>query len=196
MLNAIWVGLIVIGVVVAGSQGRIDVVTSALFSEADKSITVALNLLAIVPVWLGVSKVAEKAGLLQGLARILSPLLRLIFPGIARSPEAMGHVAMNLTANFLGLGNAATPFGLKAMQELQKLNDRPDTATQNMISFLAVNSTCVTILPANMVALRALYGSANPAEIVVATFLATGFSTLVGLTADRVFRRIYRGAGR
>lgn len=189
MIHAIWLSLLLGGVVVAGATGRIEQVTAAATTAAQMGIETVLGLLGIMVLWLGIARIAEEAGLIHALARGMAPLLRGLFPSVPRDHPALGAILMNLSANLLGLGSAATPFGLRAMQELQKLNPQPDQASNAMCTFLAVNTSSVTLIPATVIALRAAAGSRNPAEIVGSALLATVFSTTVAVTVDYLFRR-------
>lgn len=193
MLNAIWVGLMVLGVFFAVMEGRVDAVTETAMTSAEKAVETLGGLLGIMVLWLGLSRIAEDAGLVRSLSRVVQPLLRRLFPGVPKDHPAMGAITMNISANMLGLGSAATPFGLKAMQLLQELNGRRETASDAMITFLVMNTSSVTLVPAVVIGLRAQYGSANPAEIVGTTLVATMASTCVGLLVDWLFRR--RSAG-
>lgn len=192
MLNLIWVGLIAVGVFVAAVSGRIDAVTEASMNGAKLGVETIISLTGIMIFWLGLSRVAEKAGLIQALGRALRPIFRHIFPDIPRDHPALGSILMNVVANMLGLGQAATPFGLKAMKELQSLNDGRDEASPPMVTFLVLNTAGVTLIPATVVALRAAAGSANPSEIVGATLVATLSSTCIALTIDALIRRAAR----
>jgi len=191
MVNVVWMLLLVGGIVVAGARGQVEVVTTTAFSAAQAAVKLAIELAGVMALWLGLLKVAEEAGLVLLLARIFRPLTRWLFPGIPKDHPALGVILMNLSANILGLGNAATPFGLKAMQELQSLNCRPDEATGAMCTFLALNTACITLVPATVIAIRAGAGSANPAEIIGPTIFATTASTIVAVTADRLFKKVY-----
>ncbi|HEY8497087.1 MAG TPA: nucleoside recognition domain-containing protein, partial [Limnochordales bacterium] len=155
MVNTIWAAMILAGIVFAAVQGNVGMVTTAIFSQATSGLAVALNLLAIITVWFGLSRVAARAGLLDAMARLIAPVLRPLFPDIPQGHPSLTAMALNIAANVLGLANAATPFGLQAMKELQRLNPRPDTVTPSMVTFLALNSACATLLPATAVALRA-----------------------------------------
>src|SRR5690606_24826832 len=163
--------------------------TTAIFEQAANGLAVALNLLALIAVWFGLSRIAERAGLLAMTARLFAPLLRPLFPGVPRHHPSLTAMAMNIAANFLGLANAATPFGLRAMKELQALNPRPDTVTPAMITFLALNSACATLLPATAIALRAQAGAPQPALIIVPAALASGAAMVFVLLVDRWLRR-------
>jgi spore maturation protein A len=191
MVNLVWMLLLIGGIVVSGVKGQITVVTTTAFSAAQAAVKLALELAGIMALWLGLLKIAEEAGLVVMLAKLFRPLTRLLFPGIPKDHPALGAIMLNLSANLLGLGNAATPFGLKAMQELQTLNNRPAEATEAMCTFLALNTACITLVPATVIALRAGAGSANPAEIIGPTIFATATSMVVAITVDRFFRKIY-----
>lgn len=202
MVNLLWVLMIAAGAAVAASHGRIGVVTDAALASARQAVEMMLGLIGVMALWMGVMRVAEEAGLIRLLARALAPVARVLFPSIPRGHPALGTIVMNVAANLLGLGSAATPFGLKAMQELQTLNDDPETATDAMCTFLAINTSSVTLIPAAVLALRAEAGSLNPAAIVGPTLVATCCSTLAAVLADAALRRLGRrgrgpaGAGR
>ncbi|NLY54654.1 MAG: hypothetical protein GX060_08605 [Firmicutes bacterium] len=196
MMNAIWLLMILGGIGVAAWNGRIDVVAQSIVSGGEQAITLSLALLAVLTFWMGLARVAEKAGLLEFLARILAPFLRPFFPSLRNNPEAMKHIVLNFCANLLGLGNAATPFGLKAMQAMQEKNREPDTATDAMCTFLVINTAGMTIIPTTVIALRAATGSADPTATVGVTLLAGLVATVVGLIVDYCFRIMRRRGGR
>ncbi|ABO49674.1 nucleoside recognition domain protein [Desulforamulus reducens MI-1] len=193
MVNYVWLGMVVFGILVAGAQGHIEVVTKAALDGAQIAVQTSLSLIAIITFWLGIMKLAEAAGLVQGLAKVVRPITGFLFPSIPKDHPAMGAIVMNLSANILGLGNAATPMGLIAMQELQKLNKhRPDTASEAMCTFLALNTGCITIIPTTIIGIRVLYGSQEPTEIVGTTVFATLCGMIVAILADRLLRSLYR----
>ncbi|MCR4431634.1 MAG: spore maturation protein [Tepidanaerobacteraceae bacterium] len=187
-MNQIFAFLILSGILVASINGRVDVVVSSAISSAEAAVERAISLIAVVSLWLGIARVAEKAGLIGAMSRAIAPFFRWLFPSIPEGHPALGCILMNLSANMLGFGNAATPFGLKAMQELQSLNEQPDTASEAMCTFLAVNTSSVTLVPATLVALRASAGSRNPSEIVGAVLFATTCSTMAAIAGDYVMR--------
>jgi len=189
MVNWIWLFFIVISVVVAAATGKMDTVTQAAFDGAKSGVTVSFGLISIMVFWLGMMRIAEDAGLLAKLARLLRPLVRWLFPDIPKDHPAIGYIMSNLSANLFGLGNAATPMGIKAMQELQKLNPDKDTATPAMCTLLALNTSSITIVPTTLIAIRMNYGSANPAEIIGTTLAATFVATAAAIFADRWYRR-------
>lgn len=197
MVNYVWLAMILFGIIVAAANGNIEAVTRAAFDGADTAVKISLGLIAIITFWLGVMKVAEAAGLVRALAWLAQPAMRYLFPGVPKDHPAMGAMMMNLSANILGLGNAATPMGLIAMQELQKINrQRPDTASDAMCTFLALNTSCVTLIPTTVIGIRLLYGSADPTAIVGPTIMATAFSMVVAIVADRIMRKIFGGRER
>ncbi|MBO8142804.1 MAG: spore maturation protein [Firmicutes bacterium] len=192
MINAVWASMILCGIAFAVARGDAGMITATIFGQAANGLAAALNLLAIIAVWFGLSRIAERSGLLAGLARAIAPLLRPLFPELPKGHPAFSAMAMNLAANVLGLANAATPFGLQAMKQLQELNPRPDTATPAMITFLALNSACATILPATAIALRAQAGAADPNLIIVPAALSSGAAMVGVILIDRWLRAARR----
>ncbi|WP_419879032.1 nucleoside recognition domain-containing protein [Brevibacillus centrosporus] len=188
MLNIIWLALIVISIVVAAINGRMELINQAAFDGAKTGVTVCFGLLSILAFWMGLMRIAEKSGLLELLARALSPLIQLLFPDVPKGHPAIGYILSNMSANLLGLGNAATPMGLKAMEELQKLNGEKQVASPAMCTLLAINTASITIIPTTMIAIRMQYGSVNPVEIVGTTLLSSFAATIVALLIDRWYR--------
>ncbi|ASJ53370.1 spore maturation protein [Brevibacillus formosus] len=188
MLNVIWLGLIVISIVVAAVTGRMEAINAAAFEGAKTGVTVCLGLLSVLAFWMGMMRIAEKSGLLELLARALSPIIHVLFPDVPKGHPAMGYILSNMSANLLGLGNAATPMGLKAMEELQKLNPNKQNASAAMCTLLAINTASITIIPTTMIAIRMQYGSVNPVEIVGTTLLSSFAATIVALLIDRMYR--------
>jgi len=188
MVNVIWLTLLVAGIVTAGAAGRIDTVTAAALEASKNAVSIALELAGVMALWLGLMRVAEKAGMVRAVAVLVRPVTHFLFPTVPRDHPAMGAIVMNISANMLGLGNAATPLGLKAMQELQGLNSKKPVATDAMCTFLALNTSCITLIPATVIGLRAASGSINPTEIVGTTIFATFCSTAAAVTADRFLR--------
>lgn len=192
MLNYIWLGMIVFGFVVGIINGRIEAVTQAAIDSAGKAVELCISLLGIMCMWTGLMKIAEKSGLVQYIARIVRPVLSFLFPGIPKRHTAMGAIVMNLVANMLGLGNAATPLGLKAMAELQKLNPRKHTATDAMCMFLVLNTSVLQLIPATVIAIRSAANSANPAEIIGTVWVASICATLAGVIAAKLLASVYK----
>ncbi len=193
MINVIWLVMIMSGMLLAVWQGRPEIITESAFQAAGSAVKYAFELIGVMSFWLGIMKVAEKAGIISLLARLLRPLLRFLFPDVPPSHPALGSIVMNLSANILGLGNAATPFGLKAMEELQTLNKEKDRASPAMCTFLALNTACITIIPTMVLGLRVSAGSANPTEIIGTTFFATATGMTMAILADRFLRRVCGG---
>lgn len=189
MVNWIWLFFIVASVIVAALTGKMDAVTQAAFEGAKSGVTVSFGLISIMVFWLGMMRIAEDAGLLKKMARMLGPVVVKLFPDVPRNHPAVGYIMSNLSANLFGLGNAATPMGIKAMQELQKLNPDSTTATPAMCTLLALNTSSITLIPTTLIAIRMNYGSANPAEIIGTTLAATIVATSAAILADRWYRR-------
>ncbi|MDF2523951.1 MAG: nucleoside recognition domain protein [Clostridiales bacterium] len=196
MLNYIWVGMLMIGFVVAIMNGRINEVTQAAMNSAREAIDLSIGLLGIMCLWIGLMTIAEKSGLVRAIAKILKPVMSFLFPGVPKSHPAMGAMVMNLVANFLGLGNAATPLGLKAMNELQKLNPMKDTATHAMSMFLVLNTSAIQLVPATVIAIRVQYKSANPTEVISTIWVASACAMMVGILFAKWFSKISGGNGK
>lgn len=190
MINFIWAGLLIVGIVVGTFTGNIEAVTNAAIDSAKLGVDLALGLIGVMALWLGLMKIAEESGLVEKLAKALKPLMVRIFPEVPAEHPAMGAMIMNIAANMLGLGNAATPLGLKAMQELQTLTEDKETATNAMVTFLAINTSSVTIIPASTIAILATAGSLNPTEIIGPTLVATIVSTAVAIILSKVFQKL------
>ncbi len=167
-------------------------VTKAIVNASDQAVQVALGFVGIMTLWLGMAKIAEESGLMRAVSRLLAPFVSRLFPGIPKDHPTMGNMLMNMAANILGMGGAATPFGLKAMEELQQLNPVKDTASANMITFLAINTASINLIPATVIALRVAAGSKNPTEIVGPTIVATTIASVVAIAVERVFRHFHR----
>jgi len=189
MLNYIWFGLIFISVVVGTITGRIDEVTEAAIAMSKTSVEIAIGLVGIMALWLGTMRIAEESGLIQIIARALRPITIRLFPDVPGDHPAIGSIVLNMAANMLGLGNAATPMGLKAMKELQELNQQKDTATDAMCTFLAINTSSVQIiLPATVVGLM---GAASN-QIFITTIIATGLSTVAAIVSVKFLSKMKR----
>lgn len=188
MLNYVWFAMIAISVVVGALTGKIDAVTEAAINSAELAVELAIGLIGIMALWLGMMKIAEGAGLIDVVAKVVRPITIWLFPEIPPDHPAVSAMVLNMSANVLGLGNAATPLGLKAMQELQKLNPNPDTATNAMATFLVINTSSVQlILPASVVALM----GADASDIFIPTILATSCSTIAGVIAVKFLAKIW-----
>lgn len=192
MLNYIWFGLMAIALVVAAFNGTADAVTKGALDSAKTAVEIALGLIGILTLWLGIMRVAEAAGLVSMLGRLLRPVLRWIFPEVPADHPAAGAIVMSVAANMLGLNNAATPFGIKAMEELQTLNDRKDTATNPMVTFMALNTAGVQLIPTTMIGVLVAAGAANPTSIIAPSIIATFIGSIAAVLAAKVLQRFYR----
>ncbi|MCI0495642.1 nucleoside recognition protein [candidate division KSB1 bacterium] len=190
MLNYIWFGLMIIALIVGAINGRIEQVTQAAFEYANTSVKIAIDLIGIMALWLGIMNIAQEAGLIKMLAKAIRPISKRLFPEIPPEHPVMGSMILNIAANWLGLSNAATPLGLKAMEELQKLNEVKDTATNAMATFLALNTASVTLIPATIIGVRLSLGSKSPAEIIGTTIFASCCATIVAVTATKMLQRL------
>jgi spore maturation protein A len=192
MINYIWFGLFAIGIMVAMFTGEMKGVTEGIFGAASSAVELSLGLIGVMALWLGLMRIAEAAGAVNFISRRLHPVLRRLFPGIPPGHHALGSIVANLAANMLGLGNSATALGLKAMKDLQELNPEQDTATNDMCTFLAINTSSVTIIPATIIAIRASAGSSAPAEIIGTTLVATTASTVTAIVAVKMLEKLGR----
>src|SRR2546423_9307041 len=190
MLNWIWVALVVLAVAIGGWNDRLNEVTAGAFDGAKTAVTIALGLIGVMALWLGVMRLAERAGLVQRIAAGLRPVMRRLFPDVPPEHPAMGSMLMNMAANMLGLGNAATPLGLRAMRDLETLNSRPGVASNPMCTFLAINTASVQLIPTTAIALLASAGSARPTVIVGTAFFATLCAATVSVLSSKFFERL------
>ncbi|OGV32714.1 MAG: nucleoside recognition protein [Legionellales bacterium RIFCSPHIGHO2_12_FULL_35_11] len=194
MLNIIWLAMLVISVVVGIITGRLDAVVGAVTQYAKLGFEIALGLAGIMSLWLGVMQIATDSGLVKLIAKLLSPVMKLLFPEVPIDHPAMGAMILNISANMLGLANAATPFGLQAMKELQKLNEHVHTASNAMCTFLAINTSSVQLIPATAIAYLAANGATHPTDVIFSSLIATSVSTIVALIAVKQLAklRMYR----
>jgi spore maturation protein SpmA len=191
MLNYLWLGLILSGVILGVFTGKTEAVTLATFDAAKASLmSIALPLGAVMALWLGIMRLAEKSGAVERLSGFLRPLLTRLFPDVPADHPAMGAMVMNIAANMLGLGNAATPLGLRAMQCLESLNPRPGTATNAMCTFLAINTSSVQLIPATAVGILAAAGATHPTSIIGTALVATSCSFLTGIISVKLLQRL------
>jgi spore maturation protein A len=196
-MSAIWVFLVAVSVAVAAATGRMAALTAAAAESAGRAVTLALGLVGVMTLWLGLMKVAEEAGLVALLGRAARPVLRRLFPEVPPEHPAMGAMVMNIAANMLGLGNAATPFGLKAMAALEEMNPHRGTASDAQALFCAINTASVQIIPASVIALRAAAGASQPGDVIGPTLLATSCALVAAVAAAKVLARVLPGpAGR
>ncbi|MGJ7919934.1 nucleoside recognition domain-containing protein [Neobacillus sp. LXY-4] len=195
MVNYIWVGMTVIGIVFALINGTIKEVNEAIFNGAKEAVTLCIGLISILVFWLGMMRIAEDSGLLKKLSSLFRPIVVRLFPEVPPNHPAMGYILSNMMANMFGLGNAATPLGIKAMEQLKKLNGDKNNASRSMITFLAINTASITIIPTTVIAIRMNYHSDSPTDIVGPTLITTVFSAIAAIMIDRYFhyRRSRKG---
>jgi len=191
MINYLWGVFIVVGITISIIRGDSNL-TNSLLTSGSKAIDMIINLVPLMCLWLGIMKIAETSGLLNIISNKLSKYIKFIFPEIPSGDSSIGYISSNIVMNMLGLGNAATPFGIKAMKELKKLNNESDEASRSMITFLVINTASVTIVPTTVISLRMLAGSSFPSEIIGATIITTFLSTILALILDRLFYFVWR----
>lgn len=189
MVNKIWGFFIVIGILFCLLNNNVEVINQEILNSTKTAFDMAVKIFPVMALWLGIAKIAEESGLLKKLSLKISGILKYIFPEIPKGHESFSYISSNIIANMFGLGNAATPFGLKAMQSLQQLNLKKDTASRSMITFLVLNTSGVTIIPTTIISLRMMYGSLNPTSVVLPCIIITFSSTILGLVIDKIFAR-------
>ncbi len=190
MLNYIWSFLILISLIIGAINGKLEEVTKAAIDSANFSVKLALGLIGVMAFWLGIMKIAEKAGFIKILAKTIKPITKFLFPDIPNDHPALGSILMNMSANFLGLGNAATPLGLKAMEELQSLNKNKKVASNAMVTFLAMNTACPVLIPATVIAIRSSAGSQSPTAIIGTTLIASLSAFTAAITASKILEKL------
>lgn len=186
MINLIWAGMAIIGILYAMINGTMDEVNQSIFDSANEAVTLTIGLVSMLVLWLGLMRVAVAAGILNFLTRLFRPIIRKIFPDIPPEHHALQYILSNITANLFGLGNAATPMGIKAMKEMKKISNS-SVASRSMITFLALNTSSLTLIPTTMIAIRIKYDATVPTEIVGTTIIATITSTIAAILFDRYF---------
>ena len=191
MINYIWSLFIIIGIIYSVFKGDTNL-SNTLLTSGTSSIDMIFSMGTIICLWLGVMNIAKKSGLLEILSNKLSPVVRFLFPEIPKGDIAISYISLNIVMNMLGLGNAATPFGLKAMKELKRLNNNSDIASRSMITFLVINTASVTIIPTTVISLRVLNGSTNPNEIIESSIITTFLSVIFALIIDRLLYFLWR----
>jgi spore maturation protein A len=184
MINIIWVAMSVIGIVFAMFNGTMEEVNKAVFQGAQEAVTLCIGFISVLVFWLGLMRIAQTSGLLDKLAYLFKPLVKKIFPDIPSDHPALGYILSNMMANMFGLGNAATPLGIKAMEQLKMLNGGKNEASRSMVTFLVINTSSITIIPTTVLAIRMNYDSVSPAEIVLPTIIASLFATICAILID------------
>ena len=191
MINYIWGVFIILGITYS-IINKDPNLTNNLLTSGKNSIDMILTILPLMCLWLGITKIAQASSLLTLVSKKLSKVVRTIFPEIPKDHPAIGYISSNIVMNMLGLGNAATPFGIKAMEKLKELNQNKDVASRSMITFLVINTSSVTIIPTTVISLRLLHGSIDASEIIPVTILTTFISTFIALILDRIFYLVWR----
>lgn len=192
MLNYVWGAMIIIGIIFSVFTGRVDQVTQSIISSSKEAVELVFTMLGIVATWTGIMKIAEKGGIIDDLSNKMRFVLKYLFPDIPKNHKANKYIATNIIANMLGLGWAATPSGIMAMKELQKLNRDKDIASNSMCMFLIINTSSIQLISINIIAYRAKYGATDPTDIILPTLFATAVSTLVGIMYAKFKERRYR----
>jgi len=190
MLNYIWLAMMILAIVLGGINGKIDAVTKAAIDSAAGAVTIAIGLIGVMALWLGLVKIMEDSGLMALVARVIAPVMKRLFPDVPSGHPAMGSMTMNIAANMLGLSNAATPLGLKAMEDLEKLNKVPGVATNAMCTFLTINTGSVQLIPATMIGVMASAGSKEPTAIIGTTLAAGCAALIAGITTARLLGKL------
>jgi spore maturation protein A len=190
MLGYIWFFFIIASIIIGGFTGKIDAVVQSIVDSAKLAVEISISLIGIMAFWLGMMKIAEESGIIAIISKIIKPITKRLFSDVPEDHPAVGHIAMNFTANALGVTNAATPIGIKAMGELQKINPSKNTATNAMCTFLAINTAGVQLVPASIIAVLAAAGSKNPTVIIGPTFISTLIALISAVTVVKVLERL------
>ncbi len=189
MVNKIWVFFIIVGIITCIINGDIELLNKEILNSSTDALDMIIKIFPVIALWLGIMNIAKESKLLDKLSHLMQPLLRKIFNEIPENHESLGYISSNIIANMAGLGNAATPFGLKAMKSLQTLNKNSKVATNSMVTFLVINTSGVTIIPTTIISLRMMHKSVSPTSIVLPCILATFLSLIGGIIVDRILRR-------
>ncbi len=192
MMNKIWGVFIIAGILFSIVCGNVDSLNNEIINSPSEILNIFLSMFPLMIVWSGLMNIAKEAGLLDKLSNFMAPLFRIIFPDIPKGHPSLGYIASNLTINMLGIHNASTPFGLKAMKSLNDINPDKKRATRSMITFLVLNTSGVTIIATDIIAVRSLYGSVNPTMILSTTIMATIITTIFALIIDNILYKIWR----
>ena len=191
MISKIWAFFIIVGILFSIITNNLSVLNAEILNSSRVTLNMIFEIFPIMALWLGVMNIAKESGLLEKISKFISPVLSKLFPDIPKNHESISYIASNIIINVFGLGSAATPFGLKAMKSLQELNDKKDTASKSMITFLVINTAGVTLVPTTIIALRMLYKSADPTEIVLPCIIATVLSSICAVILDRIIYKMY-----
>ena len=191
MINYIWFIMVFFGVITGLITGNGEGMSKAILTSIDSTVTFIISLVGLMCFWCGVMKVAEKSGFTEKLAKLLRPILKLIFKEAAKDEKALGAIVMNITANMMGLGNAATPFGIKAMEEMDRLNVEKGRASNYLALFLVLNAACIQLFPSTVISIRAAAGSTNPGVIILPAILSTTIAAIVGVICCKILQKYF-----
>lgn len=191
MINYIWFIMIFFGILVGVFTGNGEQMSNSIIGSIDTTVTFVISLVGLMCFWCGVMKIAEKSGFTEKLAKVMKPILKLIFKEAAKDEKALGAIVMNITANMMGLGNAATPFGIKAMEEMDRLNDEKGRATNDMALFLVLNAACIQLVPSTVISIRAAAGSVNPGVVILPAIISTTIAAIVGVICAKILQRYF-----
>ncbi len=191
MINVIWFGILFIGIAFGLLTGDGELLSKTIVSTTSGTVELIIELLGMMCLWCGVMKIAERSGLTDKLARLLKPILKRIFKEAGKDDKALGAIVMNLTANMFGLSNAATPFGIKAMEEMDRINGHKDVASNDMVLFLVLNAACIQFVPTTVVSIRSAFNSANTVAIIIPALFTTTFASILGIILCKFLQRYF-----
>lgn len=187
MLNIIWPIFIIISIVYALLTGNVEKISNGIFESGESAVQLTITFFGTICLWNGVIEIAKQTSLMEKLTKVLQPLVKFLFPEIKHNKQAYEEISMNMVANFLGLGNAATPLGLKAMKTMQKENKQKDTLSNSMAMFIVINTASLQLIPTNVIAIRSSLGASSPSGIILQVWIATIIAAIVGITATKIF---------
>ena len=191
MINYIWFIMIFFGLIIGIFTGNGEGMSNAIISSINSTVTFIIGLVGLMCFWCGVMKVAQNSGFIEKLAKLMKPILKIIFKDAAKDEKVLGAIVMNITANMMGLGNAATPFGIKAMEEMDRLNTKKGVASNDMALFLVLNAACIQLVPSTVLSIRAAAGSTNPGAIILPAIISTGTAAIVGVICCKILQRYF-----
>lgn len=191
MINYIWFIMVCFGLIIGILTGNGELMSKTIIGSIDTTVTFIIGLVGLMCFWCGVMKVAEKSGLTEKLAKLMRPILKMIFKEAGKDEKALGAIVMNITANMMGLGNAATPFGIKAMEEMDRLNKEKGVASNDMALFLVLNAACIQLVPSTIISIRAAAGSQNPGVIILPAIISTTVAAIVGVLCCKILQRYF-----
>ena len=191
MVNKIWAFFLLSGILFCVFTGQVEVVNEEILNSTKTSLDMAFRIFPVMALWLGIMRIATDSGFIQKVTKWISPLLLKIFPEIPAGHESLGFIASNIVANMMGLGNAATPFGIKAMEEMDRLNSEKGTASNDMALFLVLNAACIQLVPSTVLSIRAAAGSSNPGVIILPAIISTGIAAIVGVICCKILQRYF-----